>query len=72
MSNSKPVSTPLVPGARLAKVTGAGNIDAKLYQGIVGSIMYGMLYTCPDLAFTIQQLSQFSLNPANVHFQAGK
>jgi len=74
MSNSKPVSTPLAPGARLAKATeaGHGDVDSKLYQGIVGSIMYGMLCTRPDLAFPIQQLSQFSSNPASVHLQAGK
>jgi len=70
MSNSKPVSTPLAPGARLAKAMEAGDVDAKLYQGIVGSIMYGMLCTRPDLAFPIQQLSQFGSNPANMHFQA--
>ena len=75
MSNSKPVSTPLAPGARFTKTkTGdlGSNVDAKLYQGIVGSIMYGMLCTRPDLAFPIQQLSQFGSNPANAHFQAGK
>jgi len=74
MSNSKPVSTPLAPGACLTKATRAhhGDVDAKLYQGVVGSIMYGMLYTRPNLAFPIQQLSQFSSNPAIAHFQAGK
>ena len=73
MSNSKPVSTPLAPGARFTKTkTGHEDVDAKLYQGIVGSIIYDMLCTCPDLAFPIQQLSQFSSNPANIHFQAGK
>jgi len=73
MSNSKPVSTPLALGGRLVRMTGSnGDIDSKLYQGIVGSIMYGMLCTRSDLAFPIQQLSQFSSNPANAHFQAGK
>ena len=38
----------------------------------MGSIMYGMLFTCPDLAFPKQKLSQFSSNPANAHFQARK
>ena len=28
--------------------------------------------TRSDLAFPVQQLSQFNSNPANVHFQAGK
>ena len=49
MSNSKPVSTPLAPGARLAKAGDLGNdVDSKLCQGIVGSIVYGMLCTRPD------------------------
>ena len=73
MSNSKPVSTPLAPGARLAKASDlSSDVDSKLYQGIVGSNMYGMLCTSPDLAFPIEQLSQFSSNLANTHFQAGK
>ena len=74
MSDSKPVSTPLAPGMRLVKATESdhGDVDLKLYQGMVGSIMYVMLCTRPDLAFPIQQLSQFSSNPANAHFQAGK
>ena len=74
MLNSKPVSTPLAPGACLIKATKLDDrdVDLKLYQGIVGSIMHGMLCTCPDLAFSIQQLSQFNSNPANMHFQAGK
>ena len=51
--NSKPLSMPLAPQARLAKAMEAshGNVDLKFYQGIVGSIMYGMLCTHPDLAF---------------------
>jgi len=37
MSNSKPASTPLAPGAHLAKATEAGheNVDLKLYPGIL-------------------------------------
>jgi len=50
----------------------SSDVDSKLYQGILGSNMYGMLCTSPDLAFPIEQLSQFSSNPANTHFQARK
>ena len=55
---SKPQSMPLPPPAHLAKATEAGheNVDLTLYQGIVGSIMYGMLCILPDLASPIQQL----------------
>ena len=39
---------------------------------MVGSLMYAMLCTRPDLAYAIQQLSQFNANPSNAHFQAAK
>jgi transposase InsO family protein len=57
------------PKSRLASVNYA---DIKQYQGMVGSDMYAMLCTRPDLAYAIQQLSQFNSNPTNAHFQAGK
>jgi hypothetical protein len=46
--------------------------DLKQYQGMVGSLTYAMLCTRPDLAYAIQQLSQFNSNPTNAHFQAAK
>lgn len=39
---------------------------------MVGSVMYAMLCTRPDLSYEIQQLSQFNSNPTNTHFQAAK
>ena len=39
---------------------------------MVGSLMYAMLCSRPDLAYAIQQLSQFNSNPTNAHFQAAK
>ena len=39
---------------------------------MVSSLMYAMLCTCPDLAYTVQQLSQFNSNPTNVYFQVAK
>jgi len=70
MFNSKPVSTLLAPGVHLIKVMKAGHkdVNSKLYQGIVGSIMYGMLCMCPNLAFTIQQLLQFTSDSANAYY----
>jgi len=62
MLDSKPVSTLLAPGAPLVKVTELDDddVDLKHYQGMVGSIMYAMLCTCPQVgicnptALTIQ------------------
>src|SRR5579859_5757884 len=64
MENSKPASTPLSSSTRLTKATTTEVLaDQKEYQSMVGSLMYAMLAmlaTRPDLAQTIQQISQFS------------
>src|SRR5437762_11968268 len=70
MEASRPVSTPIAAGARL--VIGETESDIKEYQAMIGSVMYAMLCTRPDLAYAIQQLSQFNSNPTNVHLQAAK
>lgn len=70
MEASKPVSTPIATGTRL--VIGETESNIKQYQAMVGSLMYAMLCSRPDLAYAIQQLSQFNSNPTNAHFQAAK
>src|SRR5271155_5336503 len=73
MQDSKPASTPLSNGARLTKATMADVLtDQKEYQSMVGSIMYAMLATRPDLAQSIQQISQFSQMPTTTHEKAAK
>src|SRR5271169_5461912 len=73
MQDSKPTNPPLPSGARLAKAATTDVLtDRKDYQSIVGSIMYGMLATRPDLAQCIQQISQFSQTPTRTHEKAAK
>jgi hypothetical protein len=73
MQNSKPASTPLSTGARLTKATTMDVLaDQKEYQSMVGSLMYAMLATRPDLAQSIQQISQFSQMPMRTHEKAAK
>jgi hypothetical protein len=73
MSDCKPVSTPLPPGTKLVKATNEDRlIDPKLYQSIVGSLMYAMVSTRPDIAFAVQQLSQFCNKPTATHYQEAK
>src|SRR5579859_7496838 len=73
MQNSKPASTPLSSSARLTKATGTEVLaDQKEYQSMVGSLMYAMLATRPDLAQCIQQISQFSQTPTWTHEKAAK
>jgi len=73
MQNSTPVSTPMATGTKLTKTTeDSDTADQKQYQSNVGSQMYAMLCTRPDLAFTISQISQFSSNPSTIHESAAK
>ena len=46
------------------------NVDVALqwqYQSIIGSLMYLMLGTHPDLAYAIGKLAHFSSNPSPNH-----
>ena len=73
MQDSKPASTPISTGARLTKATVTDTLtDQKEYQSMIGSIMYAMLATRPDLAQCIQQTSQFSQTPTTTHEKAVK
>jgi len=42
----------------------------KRYQSIVGSLMYLMLGTRPDLAYSVGKLARFSSNPSSHHIRA--
>jgi hypothetical protein len=73
MESSNPASTPLSTGTRLNKATITDVLtDQKKYQSMVGSLMYAMLATRPDLAQSIQQISQFSQMPTTTHEKAAK
>ena len=73
MQNSKPASVPLSAGVRLVKATIMDTLtEQKEYQSMVGSLMYAMLATRPDLAQLIQQISQFSQKPTKNHEKATK
>ena len=71
--NCYTVSTPLEPGAQLIlNPTTSDMEDETLYRSILGSIMYPMLSTRPDLAFAVGKLSKFSSNPSSIHMKALK
>ena len=40
------------------------------YQSVVGSLMYLMLGTRPDIAFAVSQVSRFSSNPIGEYWTA--
>lgn len=77
MSACRPVKTPLDPSTKLTKYATEGENDVKLtdqslYQQIVGSLMYLMIATRPDIANSVSIVSQFAASPTNTHMQAVK
>lgn len=63
------------PGSRLTTSSESADTtpaDETLYHSILGSMMYLMLCTRPDLAFAIGRLSKYSSNPTTEHLKAAK
>lgn len=68
MSNCKPAKTPLPAGAHTEKSSNdASDTFRTQYQSIIGSILYAMLGTRPDIAFAVTQLSKYNNNPSQQH-----
>jgi hypothetical protein len=69
MTNAKSAPTPLlsnwVPQLNKGKVSPE---LLKQYQSIIGSLLYLMIATCPDIAFVVTKLAQFSANLSQEHF----
>jgi hypothetical protein len=64
----------MVPGTVLSKGDGKALVDKEItwYKQLVGSLMYLMTATRPDLAFTMSRLSKFFEAPTEVHANAAK
>ena len=78
MTDCKPVTTPMDPGLRLTsaqkKATPEEIVQMKgvPYLAAVGSLMYAMLGTRPDLAFAVGVVSRYSSDPRPEHWAAVK
>ena len=71
MEDCKPARIPMVP--RLSLAVGDAPADAELksrYLSAVGSLMYAMLGTRPDLAFAVGYLGRFAKAPTSEHWAA--
>ena len=67
MEDAYPVSTPLDPHVKLDEIAEAAETTlddkgTKLYQAIVGSLMYAALATRPDIAFAMAALCRYNAN----------
>ena len=74
MMEANPVSMPLSKTMELVIPIGSNNtptIDVP-YVKAIGLLMYAALRTRPDIAFTVQHLSQFTMSYSQEHWTAIK
>ncbi|KAH9727210.1 retrovirus-related pol polyprotein from transposon RE1 [Citrus sinensis] len=71
MINSKGCPTPMRSSDKLVKDRGAAFENPSLYRSLIGSLQYITL-TRPEIALTVNKLSQFLIAPTVIHWQACK
>jgi hypothetical protein len=78
MEDCKPVATPSDANSKLLKLSDEefGNVQMEMegvpYKAAVGSLMYAMVGTRPDLAFAVSTVSQFMAKASPSHWMAVK
>uniref|UniRef100_A0A2N9FPX7 Integrase catalytic domain-containing protein n=1 Tax=Fagus sylvatica TaxID=28930 RepID=A0A2N9FPX7_FAGSY len=78
MKHAKPVSTPLGGHFKLSKKSCPSsnkekeNMASIPYSSAVGSLMYAMVCTRPDIAHAVGVVSRFMVNPSKEHWEAVK
>ena len=78
MQNAKPVSTPLASHFGLSALHSPQSeveeaaMSRVPYSSAVGSIMYAMVCTRPDIAQAVSVVSRYMAHPGKVHWQAVK
>lgn len=67
--DSSEARTPLDISQHLCKNKGE-SVDQVEYARVIGSLMYLMTCTRPDIAFTVNSLSKYTSNPGDNHWKA--
>jgi hypothetical protein len=75
MMDCKIKLTPMVSGQHLSKSDcpeTPNKEEVKMYQQLIGSLMYISCGTRPDIAYAVNTCSQFMSNPGPTHIAAAK
>ena len=78
MKHTKPVSTPFGAHFKLRKKSCSSSkkekkdIVSTIYSLVVGSLMYTMVCTRPDIAHAVGVVSRFMVNPGKDHWEVVK
>jgi hypothetical protein len=73
MQDAKPVGTPMDAKLKLQKRgEEEATCDKELYQSMLGSVMYAMTGTRPDICFAVGMLGRYAHDPSESHMVAMK
>jgi hypothetical protein len=73
MQDCKPAPTPLPAGYKPTDNMASLDKDIqRQFQVIIGSLLYLMLGTCPEIAYAVCKLAQFATNPSQDHVNKAK
>ncbi|CAH9101134.1 unnamed protein product [Cuscuta europaea] len=67
--NCKPYTTPMDCKIKFSKTEGIPLDDPKTYRTLIGKLIY-LTVTRPDIAYSVQVLSQFLAFPTDIHMSA--
>ncbi|KAF5445100.1 hypothetical protein F2P56_034178 [Juglans regia] len=71
MHEAKPISTPMATTTNLSAFDSEDFSDPTLFRSTIGALQY-LSVTRPDIAFTVNKLSQFMHKPKLAHWQSVK
>ena len=70
MTNAKATSIPILKGYTPEPADKSANPKLRqCFQSVIGSLLYLMIGTRPDIAYAVIKLSQFSANPTESHLR---
>ena len=78
MSDRKPIDTPIAKNESLSQNMCPKTQDEQEkmarvpYANAIGSLMYAMMYTQPDICYVVGLVSRFQSNPGLTHWKAIK
>jgi hypothetical protein len=73
LQNSQPKSTPMETGLQMSGPDPSDLLDnQRLYQSMVGTLMYSMIGTRPDISYSVGVLSRHMQSAGPVHLAAAK
>ena len=78
LSSASPLQTLINPNAQLSKdqcpstLQQIDNMQKVPYREAIGSLMYAVIGTCPDITYAVTALSQYLQDPGHTHWEQAK